>query len=426
MKRFKIISIACFVLLFVWSLKFAPVSNSQSPVKPERKTIPASSDAPSTERVVPTEALAAFDNVTNGFSDQATFQADRGVFEEREGIEDGIGPVYNAQSCAECHQSPITGAGSQITELRAGHFDGATFTEHPGGSLINDRSTNADIQEYIMGGNEVRTFRATTSVLGDGYVEAIDDNTLIAIANAQPGQSGGQIAGQYIMVPMLETGGMRVGRFGWKDQHASLVSFAADAYLNEMGITSPYMPDENTSNGMPVMEYDYVADPEDDGDDLAFFARFMRSTKAPPRDAALAATPNAQAGAAFFNQVGCSICHVTSITTAPVGSALNGGTFIVNKWLGSKIIHPFGDFLLHDVGTGDGIVQNGGFSTRTKLRTAPLWGLRTRPRLMHDGLSTTVSDAIMRHAGEATTVISNYQALEPTQRNQVLIFLRSL
>src|SRR5258707_115588 len=89
-----------------------------------------------------TEAPAGFDNRTNGFESQAEFDADREVFEERDEIAKGLGPVYNAQSCTECHQNPVTGAGSQVSELRAGHLDGAgNFVDAPGGSLINDRAT---------------------------------------------------------------------------------------------------------------------------------------------------------------------------------------------------------------------------------------------------------------------------------------------
>lgn len=374
-----------------------------------------------------TEAPAGFDDLTNGLVDQATHDLDRDVFEEREFIADGLGPVYNAQACVECHQSPVTGAGSQIGEFRAGHFNGIVFVDHPGGSLINDRAINAAIQERIAAGNEVRTFRASISTLGDGFVEAIDSNTLVAIANSQPGQSGGRIAGQVIQVPVLEAGGaLRVGRFGWKNQHASLESFSADAYLNEMGITSPLQPTENTSNGRSVAAFDTVPDPEDDGEDVEIFARFMRATKVPPRDAALAATASAQAGQALFSQIGCAICHVPTITTAPVGTVINGGAFRVPAALGNKIIHPYSDFLLHDIGTGDGIVQNGGQSTRNKVRTAALWGIRARNRLMHDGLSLSRSDAILRHGGEATFVINNYRSLSDSQRQSITDFLNSL
>src|SRR3954447_4712047 len=272
-----------------------------------------------------TEAPAAFDNKTNGFESQAQFDEDRDVFEERDDIAKGLGPVYNAQSCTECHQNPITGAGSQVSELRAGHLDaGGNFVDAPGGSLINDRATDASIQERVRGAENIRTLRMSTNVLGDGFVEAINSNTLIAIANAQPGQSGGQIAGLVIQVPVSEAPGqVRVGRFGWKNQQASLLSFSADAYVNEQGVTSRLQPNESTT------VCDTVADPEDHNDaaglaDIDHFARFMRATQVPPVDATLAATADAKAGATLFSQIGCNICHVTSITTSPAGTVING------------------------------------------------------------------------------------------------------
>lgn len=376
-----------------------------------------------------TEAPAGFDNLTNGFVDQATFDAAKLVFEEREGIDEGLGPVYNAQACAECHQNPVTGSASQISELRAGHRDAAgNFVDAPGGSLINDRAIDASIQERVPGAENVRTLRMSTNTLGNGFVEAIANATLTAIANAQPGQSAGAIAGQIINVPVLEAPGqVRIGRFGWKNQHASLLSFSADAYLNEMGITSNLAPNENTSLGRPLGLFDEVADPEDAGNaDVNAFARFMRATKAPPRDADLRNDPDAVAGSQLFNQIGCAICHTRDITTAAPGTRINGGAFTVPAALGNKIIHPFSDFLLHDIGTGDGIVQNGGQSTRNKLRTLPLWGTRTRPRHMHDGASLTFTDAILRHGGEATAVTNRFRNLLGGQRSQIVTFLQSL
>lgn len=381
-----------------------------------------------------TEAPTGFDNQTNGFISQAQFDADRAVFEEHETIADGLGPVFNADGCADCHFSPVSGGVSQIFELRAGRFDGVNFTDHPGGSLIQLRAIDASIQEHVADSDNVRAFRSTLNVLGDGFVEAIANSTLINIANNQPSQSGGQIAGQVVVVPVLEANNAnRVGRFGWKAQHASLISFASDAYLNEMGITNPLFPTENTSDGRSVAQFDSVPDPEDQdangngvGDDVEAFARFMRATKAPPRDPNLSATFDAQVGEAIFVQIGCAICHVRTIQTSPPGTVINGGAFVVPPALGNKIIHPFSDFLLHDVGTGDGIVQNGGPSTRNKLRTPPLWGLRTHAQFMHDGQSLTLTEAILRHGGEATFVINNFRNLSQTNKNRLLTFLRSL
>src|SRR5262249_34231172 len=159
-------------------------------------------------------------------------------------------------------------------------------------------------------------------------------------------------------VPIAEAPGKTaVGRFGWKDQQASLLSFAADAYVNEQGVTSRLQPADTTTVCKTT------SDPEDkpgtDGlADIDHFARFMRATSAPPRDETLAATPDAQAGAQIFQSVGCAICHVSSIKTAPAGTVILGGTFTVPAALGGMTIHPYSDFLLHNVGTGDGIVQN--------------------------------------------------------------------
>jgi CxxC motif-containing protein (DUF1111 family) len=377
-----------------------------------------------------TEAPAGFDNKTNGMLTQADFDSAKAVFEERDEIAKGLGPVYNAQSCTECHQNPVTGAISQISELRAGHLDGSgNFVDAPGGSLINDRAVDASIQERVPGTEDVRTFRMSTNTLGDGFVEAINSNTLVAIVNAQPGQSNGQIAGQLITVPVLEApGNLRVGRFGWKDQNSSLLSFSADAYLNEIGITNRLLLTENTSMGVNVarLPFDLVPGNEDPDNDIDEFAAFMRASKVPPRDTALAATADAVAGSQLFDAIGCNVCHTRSITTSPAGTAINGGAFVVPTALGNKVIHPFSDFALHDIGTGDGIVQNGGQATRNKLRTLPLWGVRTHDRHMHDGASLTFNESILRHAGEALAVINSYRGLSLAQRNQIITFLQSL
>jgi CxxC motif-containing protein (DUF1111 family) len=370
-----------------------------------------------------TEAPTSMDTTTNGVSTQADMDAARDVFEEVEFIANGLGPVYNAQSCRECHQNPVTGAGSQVTEFRNGHFNGISFVDPPGGSLNNDRAIDPSIQERIQAGQEVRTFRISLSIMGDGFVEAIDSNTLAAIAAAQPSGQRGTV----IQVPVAEAAGqVRVGRFGWKNQNSSLMSFAADAYVNEMGITSPLQPTENTSNGRSVAAFDTVADPEDTGADIAAFTLFMRSLKAPSVDAAQAATASAQRGSALFDAIGCAVCHVRSINTAPAGSAINGGQFTVPAALGDKTIHPFGDFLLHDVGTGDGIVQNGGQGTRNMVRTAPLWGMRARDRLMHDGASVSRTDAILRHSNQANGAATNFAFLASSQQTDVINFLNSL
>jgi CxxC motif-containing protein (DUF1111 family) len=370
-----------------------------------------------------TEAPTGFDNLTNGFIDQGTYDAVQAVFDTTRSIPDGLGPVYNARSCTECHQNPVNGGISQVSNLRAGHFNGSSFVDHPGGSLISDRAIDPLLQERLLGGNEVRAFRASLNTLGDGFVECIDSNTLIAISIAQPAS----VRGVFVQVPVEEApGANRGGRFGWKDQHASLRSFAADEYLDQIGITNPLRPIENTSNGRPVAAFDAAPDPEDDGTAVDAVVAYLRATKAPPRDTALAATASAQRGNALFNAIGCASCHVPSITTAPAGTVINGGTFSVPAALGDKVIHPYSDFLLHDVGTGDGIVQNGGQGTRNMLRTPPLWGMRTRLRLMHDGVTVSRTDAIQRHRNQGASARHAFRALSSSSQNDLINFLNSL
>ncbi|MBF8293167.1 MAG: Cytochrome c protein [Steroidobacteraceae bacterium] len=388
-----------------------------------------------------TEAPTGFDNRTNGFNPQGpafdtlnednvvplrSFNDNRFIFEETEGVVDGLGPTYNAQSCRECHQNVATGGASQVAEHRTGQLNGDVFYESLGGSLIHSRATHPAIVETVAYEDDIRTFRISTNTLGSGFVEAIANSTLLAIRDGQPAA----LRGTALMVPVLEASSRtRIGRFGWKSQHASLESFSADAYLNEMGITTPLLPDENTSSGEFVgfgSRYDKVADPEDDGVDVIAFANFMRATKAPSRGPINA---NVIAGGRLFAQVGCAGCHVPAITTARPGTLINGGAMKVPNALGNKIIHPYSDFLLHDIGTGDGIPflptpEYAG--TAKQIRTAPLWALRTRNRLMHDGLTSTKEEAIQRHAGQAVLVTTAFNALTTRDQALVLEFLDSL
>lgn len=155
-------------------------------------------------------------------------------------------------------------------------------------------------------------------------------------------------------------------------------------------------------------------------------AQFIRGTKVPPRDEVLAETAEAEAGHEIFERIGCNTCHVETMVSAPAGSVINGGTFTVPEALGNKVFHPFSDFLLHDVGTGDGIVQVGPQDTANKLRTFPLWGLRMRPRHMHDLASLTLQDAILRHRGEALLPGIHFRALTPEEKQELITFLNSL
>ena len=411
------------------------------------------------------EAPTGFDNRSNGIVDEPTHQADLAKFDEVEQIANGLGPLYNAQSCRECHQDPVSGGASQVSELRVGHLDRDGHFQTPripiahgaeiitGRSLVNDRALcpnaafpGAEIQERVPDTETVHAFRMSVSLFGDGFVEAVADQTLVDLASQQCKSTHGRICGQVAQVPVVEAPGqMGAGRFGWKDQHASLLSFIADAYLNEIGITNPLQPEEVTKICNTAPEPNDTRGP-DGLFDIDHLTRFVRALKAPPRDQALAQTPLAKQGAELFDKIGCGACHVPSLKTAAVGTRIAGGTFIVPPALGSITFHPYGDFLLHDVGTGDGILQINPEhygrlvfqqmaaylskqhleATQNKMRTAPLWGVRLRPRLMHDGASVSFRDAIQRHRGEAQDESRRFDRLGQKDQEALLEFLRSL
>jgi CxxC motif-containing protein (DUF1111 family) len=431
------------------------------------------------------EAPSGFDNQTidPNFVAQAVHDADRTHFDTVEQAEkDGLGPIYNAQSCRECHQNPVSGAVSQVTELRVGHLGTGGIFENPsvpinhgqevitGRTLINDRAICPEVQEHAPATETIRTRRLAVNTLGDGFIEAVSDDTLLSISKDQCRSTHGRICGQALRVPVLETDRQTaIGRFGWKDQQASLLSFSGDAYLNEMGITNRLFPKEVTSicNPKSVTEPNDQPDPTDHLEDIDRFARFMRASKVPPRDEILAATEAANRGANIFARIGCATCHLSTLTTAKAGTKVNGGQFTIPDALGEKSFHPYSDFLLHDVGTGDGIaiaivehyavpaesiralykskssaqvsfsqvdkvMNRAGFSYkaihdgRNKIRTAPLWGLRTHSRFMHDGDSVHLADAITRHKGEASEVTRKFLQLPPGAKKDLLSFLNSL
>ena len=411
------------------------------------------------------EAPTGFDNSTNGVVDEPTHQADLAKFDAIEQIPDGLGPLYNAQSCRECHQNPVSGGASQVTEVRVGHLGHDGHFQSPqipiahgaevitGRSLVNDRAVcpngafaSAEIQERVPDTETVRATRMSVSLFGDAFVEAVADQTFIDLAQQQCKSTRGRICGQVVQAPIAEAPGqMGVGRFGWKDQHASLLSFVGDAYLNEIGITNPLQPDEVTRLCNSASEPNDTRGP-DGLFDIDRLARFVRALKSPPRDQQLAATAPAKRGSELFDKVGCAACHVRSLKTSAPGTRIDGGTFVVPAALGSVTLHPYGDFLLHDVGTGDGIVQANpehygrrlsqqmaGYltkqhqeSTQNKMRTAPLWGVRLRPRLMHDGASLTFRDAILRHGGEAQDESRGFARLNKQDQEALIEFLRSL
>jgi CxxC motif-containing protein (DUF1111 family) len=343
-------------------------------------------------------------------------------FTEVETAEEGLGPAYNGTSCAVCHNVPAIGGGGVILELRAGYRDsgGAHAGLNPAGdTLIHLLSTPAHACQVQMPDDvTVIARRAPIPLFGAGLVEAVPDETLLALEDPVDRDRDG-VSGRAAIVVDVASGQRRVGRFGWKAQHATLLAFGADAYRNEMGITNDLFPQESAFGISPAQmrSCDPFPDPEDRRDPhtgrrgIDNFEAFMRLLAPAARSHVDDTT---LAGERLFSAIGCAACHVPRLTTGPSA----------HPAFNRRSVDLFSDLLLHDVGTGDGIQQ--GAAEPDEIRTPALWGLRFRRPFLHDGSAVTTADAIERHAGEAELARRSFERLTPDERMRLLAFLRSL
>ncbi len=326
-------------------------------------------------------------------------------FESVETVDEGVGPVFNDVSCANCHNVAAIGGGSAILETRFG-ATAADGTFDPltqfGGSLIQSQGVGVAgaceyLAEIVPPEATIVAQRRTTPLFGLGLVDAVPDATFYAIRSEEL-HDGDGIAGLVSVVANISTGQNAVGKFGWKAQNPSLFQFSGDAYINEMGVTNPEFPSENCPQGdCDSLSCNPMPGVNDDGTGVAEFNDFMTFLAPPPRGEI---TGQALAGELVFRGIGCAGCHRTVIRTGanPV-AALNKVYF-----------HPYSDFLLHDMGSlGDGITQN--LATGKLMRTAPLWGLRKITTYLHDGRATTLDGAIMAHDGQGKKARDRYANL---------------
>ncbi|HXK10149.1 MAG TPA: di-heme oxidoredictase family protein [Vicinamibacteria bacterium] len=348
-------------------------------------------------------------------------------FNETEAVSDGLGPIFNAASCAACHSAPAVGGSSSVNETRAARIENGVYTELPGGSLFQTSAISPDCAETIPAAANVIAQRQTTPLFGSGLIEAIPDGEIMGYAAAQA-RTHPEQAGRVNFVVDPPAGASRVGRFGWKAQHATLLAFAADAYVNEMGITNRLFPAENAPNGdlAKLTRCDTVRDPEDKDDDITAFANFMRFLAPPPRDlewdrghdqkdgrGAGLAPSRIEHGEQVFEKVGCAVCHHAGFRAESRVEAIDG-----------QRVDAFSDFLLHDVGTGDGIVQ--GSARGNEFRTPPLWGLSESAPYLHDGSAGTIQDAIQRHANQGAAAQKAFRGLSFEDEQALLAFLESI
>ncbi|HUR80215.1 MAG TPA: di-heme oxidoredictase family protein [Thermoanaerobaculia bacterium] len=351
----------------------------------------------------------------------ALFNNGRRAFVDGRIAETGLGPVYNGRACLECHGIPAGGGGSGRTVYRiASEVDGVyDDLKNLGGSMLQSSGIGMPggpdhrfFGERIPESANIVAKRRAQPLFGLGLVDATDDATFIALAAAQAARNDGT-AGRVALVQNIIAGMKTVGKFGWKAQIATLQQFAADAYLNEMGITNPMFPAENCPSGnCDELKFNPQPVLNDDGTNTNALADFMRFLGAPPRGLVSA---DSAAGEAVFSRIGCDSCHVPSLQTAAnANPALNRVTY-----------QPYSDFLLHDMGAlGDRIVQDD--AGPREMRTPPLWGLRGTGRFLHDGRASTMEAAIEAHDGQGLGAATRFKALNATERAQLIAFLRSL
>jgi CxxC motif-containing protein (DUF1111 family) len=348
------------------------------------------------------------------------FSEGREDFMEEEKPEDGLGPVFNDVSCAACHSNPVVGGDSNVLETRFGRIKKQQFDAMSefGGSLIQSQGIGDCLGknngEKVPPQATIVAQRKTTPLFGLGLVDNVPDSVLDGIAEDQKAKYP-DVAGTANKVTDVASGTPnRTGRFGWKAQVATLLTFSGDAYLNEMGITNPLFPTENAPQGDAKLlaKCDKVDDPEDDGTGVHHFNNFMTLLAPPPRGPI---TPEVTAGEVVFQDLGCAICHHPTLTTGPSSVAA----------LNQVIFQPFSDFLLHDMGSlGDGITQGG--ATGSQMRTAPLWGLSVRTTFLHDGRASNLPDAILAHDGQGLTAQNLYRQLKSSELAKLIAFLKSL
>lgn len=360
-------------------------------------------------------------------SDLVLFEAGKTAFNTQLPVGEGLGPIFNDDSCGACHGSPAIGGFGTKVVTRFGTESGGVFDPlgSLGGSLLQSQAIDPLCQEFVPPEATITDERITPHAFGAGLVESLPDSDLMAIANFPPAG----VSGKAHVVQPLEGGATRVGRFGWKSQVATMLTFSADAGLNEMGLTNRFVGTENAPNGdlallaacdpLPIEPgaYEDFPDAVHGLEKIDHFNNFQIMLAPPPQ------TPLAgMTGEVVFNTVGCADCHVASFTTPFNGS---------DPAFSEVTIKPYSDFLLHDVGSlGDGIAD--GAATQTEIRTASLWGVGQREALLHNGSATggsfeqNIDMAILAHDGEGAASAAAYAGLTSTDKDHLYAFLRSL
>jgi CxxC motif-containing protein (DUF1111 family) len=324
----------------------------------------------------------------------------------------GLGPAYNMASCYPCHGHPALGGQSTRMVTRFGRITGGVFDPLAslGGSLLQTKAISNNCAEVLPAEANVVIRRNAPSALGAGLIEAIPDQQIVDRATAEMAQNAAW-AGRVGMVTSVSDGLSHVGRFGWKAQAALLIDMVGQAMVDELGLTNALFPTDEAPNGDLALlaQCDTVADPEDTSDFLNKVTRLLRFLGPPPSPSRMNAAM--VQGQELFNSIGCVFCHYDGYTSVSSNPVIDG-----------KSVALYSDLLLHDIGTGDGIVQ--GAAQGNEFRTAPIWLVRGAEPYLHDGRAHTVPEAIDAHQGQALEVRNAYFSLSASEQQAIVKFLQ--
>jgi CxxC motif-containing protein (DUF1111 family) len=341
------------------------------------------------------------------------------AFDRSFSVGEGLGPVFNHVSCQGCH--PGDGRGALESVVRKFSVEGGE-AYHLGGPVLQTQAIPGVVPESLPEGAVV-SGRLPPPVFGMGLIEAIPVEVILAAADPED-RDGDGISGRAhwvsapAFVPVTEVGGgggQQLGRFGRKAAVASLLHQVADAYLQDMGITTDFFPQE-----VALHHLDEVADPELPASEVVVATAYVRFLSPPRRGEESAEGAH---GRGLFRELGCEGCHTPTMVTGQHQSPALSGVEV----------HLYSDLLLHDLGAGlsDGRADQD--AQPQEWRTAPLWGLRladaplpSPARYLHDGRAASLHEAITLHGGEAQRARDAYVARTMADQAALIAFLKTL
>lgn len=365
-------------------------------------------------------------------------------FGRRFAVADGLGPIFVATSCEQCHVGD--GKGHPAFNLRRYGAYGAGGEFDPlvslGGPQLQHRAIPGYPPEEIPPeATGVATFNPP-AVSGLGFLDAVDDSTLVALADPTDADGDG-ISGRLQLHPPSElieavvalerlgspdpaargntVNGRYIGRFGKKALAVNLLHQTVAAYQQDIGVTSHLLSEDLFHPNAGSRAADAVPEPEVSSSAVANVVFYLKTLRTPSRREA--DHPDVMAGEGIFEDIGCAACHVPTLRTGRSEIAV----------LDRVTFHPFTDLLLHDMGAelDDGYTE--GDALASEWRTPPLWGLGIQANfqggrifLMHDGRAESFEEAIALHGGEGALSRGAFEALSTEDRALLLRFLRSL